>query len=220
MHIIRKNFCDVIEVQPIRNEDRIEELFAIHLKVLRRVLNGKPFERIQEEFKRDFERTNYLNVMKRSGSLSFNANGVLIGAYPISPVQSPFMINVEGVGSGYAMCAIDALGVAYTFGAKTLIETKDPTTAKPIRISVDPSLEKQSQYDLVVSYKPPCDLDEGSCAELQCPAINFYYSQKSVPSNHTLEIFSFEKAVNYAKQRFSPTGMKKCLELANITLDI
>lgn len=198
----------MIKVRPIRDEIRTEELFVIHLKVLKHVLNGELFERIRKAFNENFKKTDYLNIMKRSDSLSFNAKGTLIGAYPISPVASPFKIDVEGIGIGYAMCAIDALGVAYTFGARTSIETRDPATSEPIRIVIDPNLEKQIQYDFYVSYtKPPSDLKKGSCAEVQCPKISFYYSCSSIPSDLS-EIFTFEKALDHAKKRFNPNGMK------------
>lgn len=187
-----------------------EELFSLHLKVLKYILNNKSFIWIQEKLKKDFKRLNYLIIMDKSESLSFDQNGKLIGAYPISPIRTQYRIHVEDVGSGYAMCAIDALGVAFTFGSITTIKTFERSSNSPIKIIIDPSLGEPPQYDLYVTYKRISD-DTESCAKIQCPIIHFYSSKEAISLDQELngiEILSFKEAYSHAKKRFIPSGMK------------
>lgn len=137
--------------------------------------------------------------------LSFNENGQLIGAYPVSPRKTKYAVEIEDIGSGYAMCAIDALGTAYTFGKKTTIKTSTFFSNQPIEITIDPDLETQPDHDLVVTYARKF---QRSAAEDQCPAINFYASREEVPSDLDVEILSFQKALNHAIDVFSPEGIK------------
>lgn len=193
-------------METLTTTNHINTVFSIHLKVLRYLLIGKTFEWIKEELKDDFEQTNYLDYVVASCLLSFDGTNKLIGAYPISPVKSKYRIDIEGIGSGYAMCAIDALGVAFTFGAKTVISTVDQTRKKPISITIDPNIETFPNQDVVVTYKRKWN--GKNAAVDQCPNINFYLSRTDVPRDQSLEILSFQEALNHARNVFSPDGLK------------
>ncbi len=200
--------------------DPIEALFSLHLEILKRLLQGKSFKWIQNEYYDILSQTDYLDIMIKSGNLSFNSKDELIGAYPISPIPTNQRIEVVGIGSGYAMCAIDALGVAYTFGAKTIIDSQVLDTKSPIRIIIDPSLETQTPLDIVITYKQLIlsQKSEDAPAVVQCPVINFYSNPEAVPkSDPLLEILTFEEAVTYAADRFSPKGIKKLIKVSIIT---
>ena len=200
--------------------DPIEALFSLHLEILKLLLQGKSFKWIQNEYYDILSQTDYLDIMIKSGNLSFNSKDELIGAYPISPIPTNHRIEVEGIGSGYAMCAIDALGVAYTFGAKTIIDSQVLDTKSPIRIIIDPSLETQTQLDIVITYKQLTlsQKSEDAPAVVQCPVINFYSNPEVVPkSDPLLEILTFEEAVTYAADRFCPKGIKKLIKISIIT---
>lgn len=188
------------------NDDQINAVFSIHLKVLRYLLQGKSFEWIKDKLWKKFEETSYLNHVIESDMLGFDKHNRLIGAYPISPIESIYEIEVEGIGSGYAMCAVDALGVAYTFGAKTLISTVDHKKKKPISIVIDPNVKTNPKLDLIVSYKREC---KGQTSAVdQCPSINFYLSREDVPRDPSLEILSFHEALDHARKIFSPEALK------------
>ncbi len=200
--------------------DPIEALFSLHLEILKLFLQGKSFKWIQNEYYDILSQTDYLDIMIKSGNLSFNSKDELIGAYPISPIPTNHRIEVVGIGSGYAMCAIDALGVAYTFGAKTIINSQVLDTKRPIRIIIDPSLETQTPLDIIITYKQhiPSQKSTDAPAVVQCPVINFYSNPESVPkSDPLLEILTFEEAVTYAADRFSPKGIKKLIKISIIT---
>ena len=105
------------------SESRINEFLDLHLRVLRRILQGRDFKEIRAECHAAFERLNYLEVAtKYVPFLSFDEIGKLKAAYPLSPNKTDYQISVEGIGTGYAMCAVDARGVAYTLMPKRILK--------------------------------------------------------------------------------------------------
>ncbi len=137
--------------------------------------------------------------------------GDLIAAYPVSPKKTSWKVDVENIGTGYAMCAIDALGMAFTFGKKTTIETMDQTTKQPLIIIMNPDSEKEwTEFkDYYVSYKKFANINETTCnaALNQCPFIHIHSSLSSVPQDPSIEVLTFMDALERAKSRFSPEGM-------------
>ncbi|MCE7736881.1 MAG: hypothetical protein GPJ54_18500 [Candidatus Heimdallarchaeota archaeon] len=187
--------------------------FDLHLKVLTRLLNGINMEKIEHEFQTEFESLDYLSLAKR-GLLAFNKEKKLIGAYPISPVKSNYKVTVEGIGSGYSMCAIDALGVAYTFETKTTIETTDFSTGDPIKIVIDPSLEKQEFQDLVIAHKKTSEVPKGTAPAVSlCPSINFYSDKSNVDTKHN-DIMDFDEALVSARSQFTQSAFQSCINTA------
>lgn len=197
-------------------KEEVDKVFSIHLKVLSYLLNGKSFDWINNKHQDSFDQTNYLENVIRSRLLSFDKNDVLIGAYPISPFKTNYKITVDGVGSGYSMCAVDALGVAYVFKAKTIIDTIDAATKVPLRITIDPNLEKQEPQNVIVSYDAVSCADENRDDNVSaisvCPSIDFYQSFKSIPADKSLSYLSFEEALASAKFQFTQTALKTCIE--------
>ncbi len=55
--------------------DPIEALFALHLEILQSFLQGKSFKWIQNEYYDILSQTDYLDIMIKSGNLSFNSKG-------------------------------------------------------------------------------------------------------------------------------------------------
>ena len=106
------------------------------------------------------------------------------------------------------MCAIDSLGIAYTFNKKTSIEAVDKSTGSTITITVDPQTEKvTSEKQYYVTYKDPdkvCNI-----AQDQCPVINFYSDKQSISVDKDLIIFTFDEAVKHAKNIFDQEAFKK-----------
>lgn len=188
-----------------------EQLLQLHLDVLQQLLQGKPFQNIAAQFKDEFERLGYLDVAKKAGWISFDDRGDLIAAYPVSPKKTSWKVDVENIGTGYAMCAIDALGMAFTFGKKTTIETMDQTTKQPLIIIMNPDSEKEwTEFkDYYVSYKKFANINETTCnaALNQCPFIHIHSSLSSVPQDPSIEVLTFMDALERAKSRFSPEGM-------------
>lgn len=199
-----------------QNQTKNEKILSLHIRVLTELLHRKSFDWIKQQYKESFNTLNYVDIARQSRILSFDKQETLIGAYPISPVKTKYQVHVAGIGSGYAMCAVDALGVAYTFQAKTTIETYDPVTLEPIHINIDPTLEIQEQQNVVVSFDPescsPTNRVNAVSALDICPTIDFYNSMTSIPANKHLKHISFKEALNSAKIQFSQEAFKACIE--------
>jgi hypothetical protein len=198
------------------DDKEVDEVFTLHLQVLQYLLNEKPFGWIKKALKVLFEQKNYLEIVTKSRLLSFDRENNLIGAYPISPFKTPYKVKVEEIGSGYAMCAIDALGVAYTFNKKTIIDTSDYSTKTPIQITIDPALRVQKEMNVVVSYDPKPFAKEIRASVVSattlCPTINFYSAQETSQKVKDFSYLSFEQALLSAKKEFSPEALKHCIK--------
>ncbi len=188
-------------------EQSANDIFDLHIQILRDILIKKPLEIIKEEYQKEIKDTNYFEVIKKSGHLCFNDQDELIGAYPVSPIKTDYLVKLESAGEGNSMCAIDALGLAYTFLEKTIIKSKDKSTGNDIEIVIDPFSENQEIHDLYVTYQDTPEELQGSntAAQVQCPTINFYSSKKDIPQN--LQIWTFSKALEYSQMRFGRREM-------------
>ena len=186
-------------------------LLELHINVLKEIFKGSSFSEIQSKFTNQFSELNYLSIAKKNNLLTFDKNDVLIGAYPVSPFKTSFEVTIENIGTSYCMCAIDSLGIGYTFREKTTINTVDKSTGKHIQITVDPSTDEVlSEEPYFVTYKDPdkvCNI-----AQDQCPVINFYSDKKSIPNDKDLIIFSFNEAIKHSKNIFNPEAFKKSFQ--------
>ena len=189
------------------NNPNDQQLLVLHIKILQKILLQEPFDQIENYYKKNMDDLNYIEIIKNSGHLSFDENNRLIGAYPISPSPTDYRISLEGVGEGFSMCAVDALGVPYIFMRKTIIKAIDKSTGNPLTISIDPNIESQEMIDLFVTYQDTPDELQGSksAANVQCPTIHFYSSKSDIPPN--LQIWTYAQALEYAKMRFGRTEM-------------
>jgi hypothetical protein len=182
-------------------------LLEIHLIVLKELLNGRDFDDISERYKDRFQELNYLE--QATGSLLTFERGKLIAAYPVSPHKSSYKVTIEDVGIGYAMCAIDALGIAYTFMKSTKIESIIIDTGEPFTFEIDPLIPKYPDLDLYVTYKR-YSMKETNVALEICPSIDIYQSKNNISPNENMEIIDFKTALRYAKERFSQQTITQC----------
>ena len=65
--------------------------------------------------------------------------GRITAAYPFSALPTAHRVQIAGGASAYAMCAIDALGIAPMLDGKAVIQSADPSTGQPITVSLDGS---------------------------------------------------------------------------------
>jgi hypothetical protein len=193
----------------------IVEFLNLHINVLGQVLNRKDWKSIESEFNVEFERFDYPNTAQILNALAFDESGSLRAAYPISPKETQFQIRVDEIGSGFAMCAIDSLGVAYTFGKKTLIQSKDPTTGDEIHISINPENENFEDYSEIVITSPkdvlrPVDQETIDQAKDICPYVGFVSNIDliSEKDRENYSILTFDQALSYGKLGFERGSMK------------
>jgi hypothetical protein len=157
--------------------------------------------------------------------LSYDDKGNLRGAYPISPRESLYRIDVEGIGSGYAMCAIDSLGVPYLFGKTTTITSQDPVSKQTVQITIDPNQEDETIIsevakefkELVVTNPKGSAIQVGEAVDQAvdiCPYIGFVTNKKDLTEGHLalVDILDFATALNYGKHSFSKDKTVKNLE--------
>ncbi len=182
-------------------------LLKLHLNVLTDLLNGKPFEQIKKERSVEFEQTDYLS--KAIPSLLTFEGDRLVGAYPVSPIPTKYKVEIEGVGTGYSMCAIDALGIAFTFNRPTILYTNTEDTNEPIELRISPDMEDLPLNGFVVTYRAMDDTITNIALQ-QCPQVNFYRHEENVPSN--LQILDLQTAFKAAKAQFTQEAILSYLE--------
>ena len=64
------------------------------------------------------------------------ADGQIRAAYPFSAVPTAHLVDIDGGPRLYAMCAIDALGVAAMLDVPVTITSADPRTGDPVTVTV------------------------------------------------------------------------------------
>ena len=109
--------------------------------------------------------------------IHFDGEGEVTVAYPFSGQRTRHRIRIEGR-TVYAMCAIDALGVAPMFERPTVIDSSDPLTNDEISIWLEPDGTGTWQPDeAVVVTGHACA--EGAAFEGCCQVLNFFASREN-----------------------------------------
>ncbi|MHA1996252.1 MAG: organomercurial lyase [Candidatus Hodarchaeales archaeon] len=196
----------------VNQNDPIKEFYTFHIKVLKGLLVGDSLQEIEETYLREFKHFNYREVAAVLSLLSFDGNDVLQGAIPISPQESDYRITVDGVGSGYAMCAIDSLGVAFLFNSKTVIESIDPKSKVPIRIVIDPQNPEIDLYSDIAITTPKNIIPDKKDGEIidvvadTCPYIGFVKNVDSISEENRslMDIISFKQGFDTGRFGFNP----------------
>jgi len=193
-------------------EEYADKLTALHIRVLGELLAGKEYDEIRSKYQKAFNLLNYEEIIiNRANRLTFDEDGILIGAYPVSPLPTQHRITVAGYGTGYAMCAIDALGATHTFKSAVTIESTTTDDGNSIQFTL--SAKEIPESDVVVAFDP---LQYDSLQELvasnaqlavdACPLINFYSNKSAVPEN--LKSMDFKTAIAESKAIFSQDAIK------------
>ncbi|MFW9994663.1 MAG: organomercurial lyase [Candidatus Odinarchaeota archaeon] len=203
-----------------RVDQVIEEFFTLHLVVLKQILTGKSFKSIRKDFRREFTRFNYQEVTSALALMKYDKNGELTAAIPLSPRRTDYRVTVDGAGSGYAMCAADALAVAYLFEERTVIDSVDAGSGKPIRIIIDPQnpgIEGYSDMTITTPKTAIPSKKEGEISDVTvdtCPFIGFVEDFELIPEGQRSLVnkTSFEQVHDMAKLGFDPEFMKSELK--------
>jgi hypothetical protein len=132
-----------------------------------------------------------LAILHTEDFLQLAADGQIRAAYPFSATPTPHLVDLAGRPRVYAMCAIDALGIAAMTHTPVTITSTDPYTGGPVTVTVSPDGE-------TASWQPPaavvfagrhtsadcCAAPAGStaipgAAEVSCGYVNFFTSSAS-----------------------------------------
>ena len=109
--------------------------------------------------------------------LCLDQGGRISAAYPFSAAPTGHLVQITGRPPVYAMCAIDALGIAPMLGTSVLISSADPVTAEPIAVIVDGSDSVWRPATAVMFVGRTADQCAGPSAAICCSYINFFASR-------------------------------------------
>ncbi len=98
--------------------------------------------------------------------------GRIVVAYPFSATPTRHRVRIDGRTDVYAMCAIDALGMAAMLGHDTRIDSADPTTGRPITVSTSGGRTHWEPTGAVVF--AGIDTCGGVAADCCCDYLNFF----------------------------------------------
>jgi hypothetical protein len=118
-------------------------------------------------------------------------HGGIRAAYPFSAIPTAHTVVIAGGPTVFAMCAIDALGIADMLGRAVTITSTDPGSGEPIRVSVADG-QAVWEPDTAVVFdgvdtssegdgRPPSDSGECTVAAADrcCGVMNFFTSTAS-----------------------------------------
>jgi Alkylmercury lyase len=77
-----------------------------------------------------------LDALHAGDYLQVGPDGQIRAAYPFSGVPTPHLVDIDGGPRVYAMCAIDALGMAAMLGTGVMITSADPRTGEVVTVTV------------------------------------------------------------------------------------
>lgn len=117
-----------------------------------------------------------LAALAEQDFVSLDGDG-LRGVYPFSLRPTRHRVAIDGGPSVWAMCAIDALGVAPMLERSTTVTSLDPISGQPITVRVTPTSAHWEPATAVV-FAGTRDL-AGPAASTCCDAINFFASAHS-----------------------------------------
>lgn len=157
-------------------------LRAVHQAVLRAfaVTGRAPDEDMLAAAAQPFEVTDVLAELADGDFIHLDDSGAIVAAYPFSAVPTPHVVEVGTGPAVFAMCAIDALGMAAMLAADIRITSADPATVEPIAVTV--SASGQASWDpaaAVVYVGQAAGSCGGPSATVCCGYMNFFASHES-----------------------------------------
>lgn len=109
--------------------------------------------------------------------LRLDASGQISAAYPFSAVPTPHRVRIDGGAEVFAMCAIDALGMAAMLGRTVHITSQDPHGGEPIAVTVTAAGQASWAPGTAVVFAG--QQADGAAAEVCCGHVNFFASAEA-----------------------------------------
>lgn len=128
----------------------------------------------------DFERV--LAELHAGDFLRLDAAGRIRAGYPFSAQPTPHVVRISGGPEVYAMCAIDALGIAAMLGTEITVASADPGIGEEITVTVaaDGRTALWHPTSAVVFAGQGTDCESGLiAADVCCGYVNFFSSRAS-----------------------------------------
>jgi Alkylmercury lyase len=104
--------------------------------------------------------------------------GEIAVAYPFSGRPTAHRVHLGSARDVHAMCAVDALGIAFMLGEPTEVVSADPLTKEEIRIWVDPGRRLLWEPEGAAVFAG-AQRGDGPSAAVCCAFVNFFASRQS-----------------------------------------
>jgi hypothetical protein len=185
-------------------------LRAVHQAVLRSfAATGQgPEQGLLAEAARPFDLAQVLAELADGDFLYLDQAGHISAAYPFSAMPTPHEVQIAGGASAYAMCAIDALGMAEMLRASVAIRSADPATGEAVTVNVSGSDAVWHPAAAVVFVGRTASECAGPSAAVCCQHINFFASRSAAAAWATAHpevtggILSQDRALEVGEQIF------------------
>lgn len=115
-----------------------------------------------------------LKALHEADAIRLTDDGQIAVAYPFSTTPTRHRVRIGSV-DAYAMCAIDALGIASMLDQDTLIESVDVTTGQPITVTNTRGRTTWKPAGAVVFIG--AEAGGGPSADCCCDYLNFFTNQ-------------------------------------------
>ena len=151
-------------------------LRAVHQAVLRSFVHtgAAPGNSSLTRHARPFEVSQVRAELADGDFLCLDDAGQITAAYPFSALPTRHRVQITGAAAGFAMCAIDALGISAMTGRPVVIESADPSTGEPITVHVDQASCTWNPGTAVVYVGRTADRSAGPSASVCCGHMNFF----------------------------------------------
>lgn len=147
----------------------------LYFSILRRFATaGRPSRAEMSELARQvgLEGAQALDTLAREDLVHLGEDGEIAVAYPFSGLPTAHRVRFPNGHEVFAMCAIDALGIAPMLGKRIEIASRDPLTNEEIQVALEPDGEGNWQPDKAVVVCGASGSGE-SCSSC-CPVLNFF----------------------------------------------
>jgi alkylmercury lyase-like protein len=158
-----------------------EQERTLYFRILRRFASGGRPSMVEtraetEHVGLDLERA--FATLTREDLVHFDGAGEITVAYPFSGRRTAHLARFPGGQETYAMCAIDALGIAAMFDEPITIESRDPFSGAEIHARIAPDGEDRWRPQSAVVVAGVLDRQADSCDGC-CPVLNFFASSET-----------------------------------------
>lgn len=157
---------------------------ALYVWILRRfATSGRPStaETREAAARLGLDAGRALGTLAREDLVHLDRDAEIVVAYPFSGRATAHRVRFPSGHEAYAMCAIDALGIAPMFDELIEIVSEDPLTGESIRVRVAPDGEAEWWPGSAVVVAGVLDRQGDSCA-CCCPVLNFFVSTGNAES--------------------------------------
>ncbi|MGH3065597.1 MAG: alkylmercury lyase family protein, partial [Gaiellaceae bacterium] len=153
----------------------------LYVWILRRfATHGRPSgtETREEAARLGAELEDALATLAREDLVHRGPDGEIAVAYPFSGVRTAHRVRFPGGHEAYAMCAIDALGIAPMLEQTIETRSRDPLTGAAFQAKVAPDGTATWEPETAVVVAGALDRQGDSCCGC-CPVLNFFVSDDS-----------------------------------------